>query len=127
MLLALHVPADPAQPVSVVSVPDTAPGISHAIGGLLLDEPLTGHLGRNRYSLYLAEDRTRLPDNPRAAAVLARLGLERREVMAAARGNLLVTGLHPATTQDTDIDQRLLDTLTRAHPDLRPGGPTTPQ
>jgi hypothetical protein len=115
--------------VSLVTVADTAVGISHAIGGLLLDDPLTGHLGRNQYSLYLAEDRTRLPDNPRAAAVLARLGLQRRELMAAARGDLLVTGLRPGSTQDTDIDQRLLDALTHEGPGLHVnlGRPAIPE
>lgn len=100
---ALRVPASPGEPVAVVMVKVSAVALSDAIGGGLLDDSMQGTADGDQYVFYLDEERAAkaLPDNPRAAALAARLGHVDRTWLASMRGDLLVTG---CTTHGNDVD-----------------------
>jgi hypothetical protein len=90
---ALRVPANADEPCTIVHLELTAAAISDAIGGGLLDDVRSG-AGERSVNLYLDEDRLRkgLPDNGRAAVLVARLGCVDRTFLAGLCGDVLVTG-----------------------------------
>jgi hypothetical protein len=100
---ALRVPASPREPVAVVMVKVSAVALSDAIGGGLLDDSVQGTAAGARYVFYLDEERVAkgLPDNPRAASLVTRLGHVDRAWLAGVRGDLLVTG---CTIHGDDVD-----------------------
>lgn len=69
-LAGLLVPADPARPVTIVPVPNTAAGISTIIGGGLVDDTRVGVVAGCRFTLYLTEHRTNATPNPRARTLV---------------------------------------------------------
>src|SRR5512144_2244285 len=73
-LAGLLVPVDPARPVAIVPVPNTAAGISTVIGGGLVDDTRIGVVAGRRFTLYLTEHRTTAPPNPRARKLVRGLG-----------------------------------------------------
>lgn len=115
VLRVLLIPADPARPTAVTVLPDTAAAFSNALGGVLLDTIAASHAG-HRYSLYLPDDPTTCPDNPRAAALAARLGLHDRDVQARLRGDVLIAGLHDHGDDDQDVPTALLAAARRLWP-----------
>jgi hypothetical protein len=108
-LRVLLVPADPARQVGVITVACSAAGLSAAIGGHLIDDGAIGVLpGGVEFALYPADCACDLPDNPRAAVLLARLWLEPdRSLMARLRGDVLVTGLRRGFT-DTHVPDQVI-------------------
>jgi hypothetical protein len=114
VLRALLIPADPARPVGTISVADTAVAFSHALGDVLLDT-ITAEDAGHRYAIYLPDDPSGQPDNPRAAVLAARLGLHGRDVQGRLRGDVLVTGLHPDRDDDQDVPPPVLDAVRRGH------------
>jgi hypothetical protein len=110
LLRAVLVPADCTVDVAVIAVPNASASISEAIGGHLLDDTTTGVLpGGARFTLYLADaPGIELPDNPRAAVLAARLGLDGdRALMARLCGDLLITGLCTAPFDDIDVPDQI--------------------
>lgn len=114
-VLALRVPADVGEPVSVVEVKASAVALSEQIGGGLLDDRLQGVLDGQRYAFLLDEQRAAkgLPGNERAAVLAARLGRVDREWLAQLHGDALVTGMD-ARHEETDIPLRVLSAACRA-------------
>jgi hypothetical protein len=107
-LRVLLIPADTTREVEVVNVADRAGAIADLIGvTLLADEPIRANLtgpGGQVVGLYLANDPFALPDNPRAAVLAARLGLDvDRAVMARIRGDVMVCGISARSEQDLDV------------------------
>lgn len=123
---ALLVPADGADPVEVVTVADSAQAISDTLGGCLLDDSTIGSLPHGGlFTVYLTDGASTLADNPRAAALAARLGLMgRRLQQARLRGPVLVAGLDPATGGDLDVPAGVLTAARRVG--LRITGPGLP-
>jgi hypothetical protein len=117
VLAALVVPASAAAPVRVVRVPDSSAAIA---ADLLADEPITCHLpdsSGEQAGIYLAADAQQRPDNPRAAVLAARLGLDAdRAVMARLRGDILITGLNASSSADQDVPATVTDLATRHLP-----------
>jgi hypothetical protein len=112
-LRGLLVPADESRPAQVIVLRDTAAAFSQVLDGSLLDDTVTGwHTGR-RFSFSLQEQLARRADNPRAAALAARLGLHDREVQAHLRGDVLVTGLRPDSDDDCDVPAPVLASAER--------------
>lgn len=100
---ALHVPADPREPVAAMTVQVTAAAMSEAIGGGLCVDSYQGVTAGDFYMIHLDEERIAkgLPDNPRGATLAARLGHIERAWLADVRGDLLVTG---CTLQGDELD-----------------------
>ena len=132
----LLVPADPAGQVQLMVVADSARAISDALGGCLLDDTTVGALPQGGWftvyladGVYLAEgDVATLPGNPRAAALVARLGLVGRQFQARIRGPVLIAGLDPDTGADVDVPVEVVAAaeqtgLTVTPAARRPGGP----
>jgi hypothetical protein len=115
VLRALLVPADLARPAAVVLVADTARAFSWALGDVLFDSVNAVHAG-HRFAIYLPDDPTNRPDNPRAAVLAARLGLHDRDVQARLRGDVLLTGLHPDHDDDHDVPPAVLDAVRHIGP-----------
>jgi hypothetical protein len=94
-VLALLVPAETRQPVSVVLVRASSVAFSDTIGGGLLDDALTGACEGGRYGVCLDLDREakNLAANDRAAVLLVRLGRVERAVLAGLRGDALLVGI----------------------------------
>ncbi|HET9654826.1 MAG TPA: hypothetical protein VFP72_05700 [Kineosporiaceae bacterium] len=118
VLAVLLVPASVSVPVQVVHVPDSAAAIAAAIGAdLLADEPITCPLpdsSGEQAGIYLAADAPLRPDNPRAAVLAARLGLDTdRTVMARLRGDILITGLNADSCADHDVPATVTDLAAR--------------
>jgi hypothetical protein len=111
-LYALLVPADRARAVTVLLVLDTAAVFSTALGEVPFDAVPATHAGA-RCALYVPDDDTVRPDNPRAAVLAARLGLHDRAVQARLRGDVLVTGLHPDHDKDQDVPADVITLATR--------------
>lgn len=86
-----------------------------AIGGDLLDDPLTGTCGSGRFEVYLDQNRWDggLPPDDRAAVLLARLGRTGREVLAGVRGDALVVGID-VRGGDGDVPVGVLAAVCRA-------------
>jgi hypothetical protein len=108
-VLALRIPADDRQPVTVVSVALTAVALSEQIGGGLLDDTFHGVVDGESYCILLDEERLTkdLPDNQRAATLAARLGHLERGWLAELRGDVLVTGIDDHE-QETHVPARVL-------------------
>lgn len=120
VLRALLIPADAARPAAVILLPDTAAAFSQAIGDVLLDAIPAGHGGR-RYCIYLPDDEPGPgPDNPRAAALAARLGLHDRQLQAGLRGDILLTGLRGHDDTDQDVPAAVLAAARRLWPVAEP-------
>lgn len=100
-------------------LPDTAKAFSQAIGDVLLDAIPADHGGR-RYCVYLCDEPSSCPDNPRAAALAARLGLHDRQLQARLRGDILLTGLRDHTDNDQDVPPTLLLAARRLWPVVEP-------
>jgi len=112
-LRGLLVPADESRPVHVIVLRDTAAAFSQVLDGSLLDNTVTGlHAGR-RFSFYLQDRIAQRPDNPRVAALAARLGLHDRDVQAHLRGDVLVTGLRSGSDDDCDVPAPVLASADR--------------
>ncbi|HET9655357.1 MAG TPA: hypothetical protein VFP72_08380 [Kineosporiaceae bacterium] len=121
----LLVPADAAGPVEVVTVADSARAISDTLGGYLLDDSTIGSLPPGElFTVYRADDVSTLADNPRAAALVARLGLVGRRLQARLRGPVLVAGLDPTTGGDLDVPVGILTAAQQVG--LRITGPGVP-
>lgn len=90
----LRIPADMARPVALPVLRLTAPELSDAIGGGLLEEVLTTSRGESGYTFYLDMDRVPkgMPSNERAATLAARLGHANQATLADLRGDVLVLG-----------------------------------
>jgi hypothetical protein len=120
-LQALLVPADAADAAQVIRVRDSAASISDAIGGHLLDDTITVVLpGGVLAGFYLAEDRqVDLADNPRLAALAARLGVYERAVQSRLRGDVLVLGC-AAGPRDDDVPPQVIEACARCGIDVHP-------
>lgn len=94
-VLALRVPADAGEPVSVVLVRPSAVALSDALGGGLLDDAFVGSCEGGRFGVYLDEERVakNLPGNDRAAVLTARLGQVDRSWLADLRGDAVIVGV----------------------------------
>ena len=94
-VLALRVPADDGEPVTVVLVRPSSVALSDAIGGGLIDDALVGGCEGDRFGLYLDEERVakNLPPNDRAAVLLVRLGHTDREWLAGLCGDAVIVGV----------------------------------
>lgn len=114
---ALLIPADPQRPITLIDVEDSATAFSDAIDGGLLDDTITGRLGRrlggSRYVMYL-DERTRdvsgagaLPDNRRATVLAARLGHIDRDLLRRLRGDVPASVL--ALAHNVELVPILLD------------------
>jgi hypothetical protein len=105
VLRVLLVPADQTRPLEVTAVVDSAQAFSDALGGCLLDDTTVGALPEGgSFTFYLADAVAGLlPDNRRAAALAARLGLVDRRLQARIRGPVLIAGVDPWTGDDLDV------------------------
>jgi hypothetical protein len=121
----LLVPADPTQPLEVISVANSARAISDALGGHLLDDTTIGALPGGRwFTFYLADVSVpTLPDNPRAAALAARLGLVDRDLQAQIAGPVIVAGIDPSSGNDIDVPHEVITAAAQT----RLTGVTTPE
>lgn len=108
-LAGLLVPVDPARPVAIVPVPNTAAGISTVIGGGLVDDTRIGVVAGRRFTLYLTEHRTTAPPNPRARKLVGGLGhpLSEDEEIT---GDVLVLGLAVTSNDDRDVPSAVIAT-----------------
>jgi hypothetical protein len=106
----LLVPADPAEPLEVIAVANSARAISDALGGHLLDDTTIGALPGGRwFTFYLADPSVpALPDNPRAAALATRLGLVDRDLQAQIAGPVLVAGIDPRSGNDVNVPDEVV-------------------
>jgi hypothetical protein len=113
ILQALLVPADATRPVAVIHVPNCSANISEAIGAHLLDDSTVGTLATGpRFTIYtcLQPAPATLPNNPRAAALAASLGLDTDQTfLARMRGDVLVTGLAARCDDDRDVPHQIVD------------------
>jgi hypothetical protein len=111
---ALLIPADLQRRCAVRELALTAAALSDAIGGGLLDEALSDTVGGLDYCLYADADRhaKRLPDNPRAVLLAARLGWIQLADRIHLHGDLLLTGTDPAGN-DTDIPYAVIEAAHR--------------
>lgn len=96
---ALVIPPGTANPITLAALEDSTPAIAEAVGtGRVDDEQLTTCTG-TIIAVYLDDHAARgggpAGSNERAAAVLARLGVERREVLARLHGTVVITGRGP--------------------------------
>lgn len=109
-LRVLLVPTDSARPLEVISVVDSAQAFSDALEGCLLDDSTIGELAEGcSFTFYLADTvAAALPDNPRAAALAARLGLVDRHLQARIRGPVLIAGVDPWTGNDLDVPDAIV-------------------
>jgi len=112
ILQALLVPADTTRPVAVIHVPNCSANISEAIGAHLLDDSTVGTLATGlRFTLYacLQPAPATLPENPRAAALAASLGVDTDQTFQARmRGDVLVTGLASRCDDDRDVPHQIV-------------------
>lgn len=94
-VLALRVPADVGEPVTVVLVRPSSVALSDAIGGGLIDDALVGVCEGGRFGIYLDDERAakRLTPNDRAAVLSIRLGHTDREWLAGLRGDAVIVGV----------------------------------
>jgi hypothetical protein len=96
MVTALVIPPGTVHPITLVALEDSTPAFAEAVGtGRVDDEQLTTCTG-TIIAVHLDDQATRdggpRGGNERAAAVLARLGVERREVLARLHGTAVITG-----------------------------------
>lgn len=113
-LIGLLFPVSPGRAVALCQVPDRTAAIGDALGAFLLDDVMVPLPGGELISLYRAEEYPRLPDNPRLATVLARLGVTDRRVQASLRGNVLVFGgVDVGTVIDLDVPVRVVTACLR--------------
>ena len=132
----LWVPDDPAVPVAVVTVGESSREISEALGGYLVDDlgvaappggcPLTVYLpDHEEHPVHPVPpmppgtsdsgDRPDHParpvpsENPRAVALVTRLGLPDRRARARVRGPVLLAGADPCAGNDLDVPGEALD------------------
>ena len=91
-LTGLLIPADPDRVVTLSRVPDQIAEISEALGACLLDDVTVPLPDGGLVCVYRSEAYTHQPDNPRLAALLARLGVIDRQLQATLRGDALILG-----------------------------------
>jgi hypothetical protein len=106
---ALLIPADRERHCAVRDLTLTAASLSDAIGGGLLDDALSDTIDGSGYCLYADADRLakRLPDNPRAVLLAARLGWADLADRVGLLGDLLIVGADPSDN-DTDVPHTLI-------------------
>jgi hypothetical protein len=101
-VLALRVPADLSEPVSLVAVELAEGALSEEIGGGPLDNSILGEVGGVGFTIYVQRVAKGLPGNERAAVLSARLGEVDRAWLAELRGVALVLGCD-RRFDDTDV------------------------
>lgn len=96
LITAVLIPPATTDPIALVVLEDSTAAIAEAVGtGQVDDEQVTTgtgitiaiHLDDRAYPDNRSED-----GNERAAAVLARLGIEQREILARVHGTVAITG-----------------------------------
>jgi hypothetical protein len=116
MVTALVIPPGTANPITLVALEDSTPAIAEAVGtGRVDDEQLTtctGTIIAVHLDDHAARDGGPAGGNERAAAVLARLGVERREVLARLLGTVVITGRGPWGA-DTCVPPEVLTAVQR--------------
>ena len=99
LLTALVIPSDMTGPITLAVLEDSTSAIAEAVGaGLVDDEQVSTGTGTT-IAVHLDDHTARAGGpgggNDRAAAILARLGVERREVMARLHDTVAITGRGP--------------------------------
>ena len=113
-LIGLLIPADPDRAVTLCRVPDRIAAISDTLGAHLLDDVTVLLPCGELICLYRSEEYARLPDNPRLAVVLTRLGVSDRQLQAALRGDALVLGsTSTGTVVDLDVPDHVVTACRR--------------
>jgi len=122
VLRGLLVPADERRACLLVALTGTAAAIGDLLGGGEPDAVLTGTSPFGAWTFYRSRpDRPERhrpgpsgDDNPRAAALSARLGCEEREVLARMHGDILVLGRDGTGRWDEDVPDAVLELAGRA-------------
>lgn len=99
-LLGLLVPAAEPWPCQVLTVDADA---LDGAGGESVEEILTGAVSDGLYAVHGRGAQPRLPDNGRAAVLVACLGFSGGDVVRRLRGDVLVTGVDARTGRPVDV------------------------
>jgi hypothetical protein len=116
LVTVMVIPADAQEPITLVTLEDSTPAIAAAVQAARVDDDQVTTCTGTRLGIHVdAEQPTpsnRRQGNTRAAMVLARLGVEHREVLARLHGGVAITGRDPAGA-DTPVPQEVLTAVTR--------------
>ena len=116
LVTALVIPSGRTGPIALVTLEDSTSAIAEAVRTSRVDdEQLTTGTGTT-IAVHLDDHAARAGGpgggNERAAAVLARLGVERREVLARLHGTVVITGRGPWGA-DTCVPPKVLTAVER--------------
>jgi hypothetical protein len=88
--------------------------ISDTLGGGSVETLIVDALPCGRgYAIHHIEQASALPDNPRAAAIAARLGHTDRADQANLRGDILITGLIAGHEDEANVPPEILQAVQR--------------
>jgi hypothetical protein len=109
------IPADVCEPIVVLALEDSTRALAAAVGAVLVDDDQVTTCTGIRLGVHVDAEPTvtgGAQGNTRAATVLARLGVEHREILARLRGGVAITGRDPAGA-DTPVPDEVLTAVSR--------------
>lgn len=116
LVTVMVIPADAREPITLVSLEDSTRAIAAAVRAARVDDDQVTTCTGTRLGVHVDAEQATTGNgrqgNIRAAMVLARLGVEHREVLARLHGGVAITGRDPAGA-DTPVPEEVLTAVGR--------------
>jgi hypothetical protein len=116
LVTVMVIPLDAREPITLVTLEDSTRAIAAAVGASRVDDDQVITYTGTRLGVYVDAEQAPTGDgwsgNTRAAMVLARLGVEHREVLTRLHGGVAITGRDQVGT-DTPVPEEVLTAVTR--------------